>query len=49
LQVKILGGGYRRGFKATTRLTLKDYGIKKNLGPALAELDLIIALEEIKK
>lgn len=42
-------GGYRRGFEATTRLALKDYGIKKNLGPASAELDLIIALEGIKK
>lgn len=42
-------GGFRRGFEAKTRLALKDYGIKKNLGPASAELDLIIAVEGIKQ
>ena len=42
-------GGYRRGFEASTRLKLKDYGIKKDLGPASAELELIISLEGIKQ
>jgi len=42
-------GGYRRGFEGTTRIALKDFGISKNLGPASAELDLIIALEGIKQ
>ena len=42
-------GGYRRGFEGTTRIALKDFGITKNLGPASAELDLIIALEGIKQ
>ena len=42
-------GGYRRGFEAQTRLALKDYGIMKNLGPASAELDLIISLEGIRQ
>jgi len=42
-------GGYRRGFEGSTRIALADYGIKKNLGPASAELDLIISLEGIKK
>ncbi len=42
-------GGYRRGFEGTTRIALKDFGIKKNLGPASAELELIIALEGIKQ
>lgn len=42
-------GGFRRGFEGQTRIALKDFGITKNLGPASAELDLIIALEGIKQ
>jgi len=42
-------GGFRRGFEAQTRIALKDYGITKNLGPASAELDLIISVEGIKQ
>ena len=42
-------GGFRRGFEGQTRIALKDYGITKNLGPASAELDLIISLEGIKQ
>lgn len=42
-------GGFRRGVEGTTRIALKDFGITKNLGPASAELDLIISLEGIKK
>ncbi len=42
-------GGYRAGFEGSTRLKLKDYGIKKDLGPASAELELIISLEGIKQ
>jgi polyisoprenoid-binding protein YceI len=42
-------GGYRRGFEGSARLKLKDYGIKKDLGPASAELELIIVLEGIKQ
>jgi polyisoprenoid-binding protein YceI len=42
-------GGYRRGFEGKTRIALKDYGITKNLGPASAELELIISLEGIRK
>ena len=42
-------GGYRSGFEAVTNLKLKDYGINKNLGPASASLELIIALEGVKK
>ena len=42
-------GGYRRGFEGQTRIALKDYGITKDLGPASAELDLIISLEGIKQ
>ena len=42
-------GGFRRGFEGHTRIALKDFGITKNLGPASAELDLIIEVEGIKK
>ena len=42
-------GGERRGVSGMTRIALKDFGITKNLGPASAELDLIIELEGIKK
>lgn len=42
-------GGYRRGFEGQTRIVLKDFGITKNLGPASAELDLIISVEGIKQ
>ncbi len=42
-------GGYRRGFEGQVRIALKDYGITKDLGPASAELDLIISLEGIKQ
>lgn len=42
-------GGYRRGVSGKIRIALKDFGITKNLGPASAELDLIIELEGIKK
>ena len=42
-------GGYRRGFEGTTRIALKDFGITKNLGPASAELDLIVSIEGIRQ
>ena len=42
-------GGYRRGFEGETRIALKDYGITKNLGPASAELDLLLNIEGIKQ
>lgn len=42
-------GGYRRGFEGKTRIALADYGIKKDLGPASAELDIILSVEGIKK
>ena len=42
-------GGYRRGFEGSTRITLADYGVKKNLGSASAELELIVSLEGIKQ
>jgi polyisoprenoid-binding protein YceI len=42
-------GGYRRGFEGSTTLTLKDYGIDFNLGPASTEVELILNVEGIRK
>ncbi|HHJ36268.1 MAG TPA: YceI family protein [Gammaproteobacteria bacterium] len=42
-------GGYRRGFEGSTHIALADYGIKKDLGPAAAELELFVSLEGIKQ
>ena len=41
-------GGYRIGFEGTSRLSLADYNINKNLGPASKELELIFAIEAIQ-
>jgi polyisoprenoid-binding protein YceI len=42
-------GGYRRGFEGNTRITLADYGIDYDLGPASRELDLILSVEGIRQ
>jgi len=42
-------GGYRQGFTGTTTLTLKDFGIKRDLGPASAQVELILDIEAIKQ
>ncbi|MCB1759069.1 MAG: hypothetical protein KDI68_04705, partial [Gammaproteobacteria bacterium] len=42
-------GGFRRGFSGTTMLTLKDFGITKNLGPASASLEMILDVEGVRK
>jgi polyisoprenoid-binding protein YceI len=42
-------GGYRRGFEGTTRLKLKDYGIRRDLGPASAEVELTLSVEGIRR
>lgn len=55
IQAKLLGegkdpwGGYRAGFEGTTRLKLADFDIKKNLGPASEELELILSVEGIRQ
>lgn len=41
--------GYRAGFEGTTTLTLKDFDIKMDLGPASQTVDLIISVEGIRK
>lgn len=41
-------GGYRRGFAGTTTLTLKDFGIPKDLGPAAQQVEMFFSLEGIR-
>nr|MBF0683586.1 YceI family protein [Pseudomonas sp.] len=42
-------GGYRAGFEGTTTLTLKDFDIKMDLGPATQTVDLIISVEGVRQ
>jgi len=42
-------GGYRAGFEGTTTLTLKDFDIKMDLGPASQTVDLIISVEGVRQ
>ena len=42
-------GGYRRGFEGTTKLTLSDFNINYNLGPAAKELQLDLHVEGIRQ
>ena len=55
IEVMHIGGGddpwgkYRNGFSGTTKLTLSDFGITKNLGPASEQVELILDIEGIRK
>jgi len=42
-------GGYRAGFEGTTTLTLKDFDISTDLGPASQTVELIISVEGIRQ
>ncbi|EOS96637.1 hypothetical protein SY86_04650 [Erwinia tracheiphila] len=42
-------GGYRAGFTAETTLTLKDFNITTDLGPAAKQAELIISVEGIRQ
>jgi polyisoprenoid-binding protein YceI len=42
-------GGYRRGFAGQTRLTLTDFGIERDLGPAAREVYLFLSVEGIRQ
>ena len=42
-------GGYRAGFEGSMTLTLKDFDIKMDLGPASQTVDLIISVEGVRK
>ena len=53
LEVKHIGagsdpwGGQRRGFEATTQITMADFGIDFNLGPKSRDVEFIISIEGI--
>jgi len=42
-------GGYRAGFKGTTTLGLKEWGLTRDLGPASQEVDLILHVEGVRQ
>lgn len=42
-------GGYRAGFAGTTTLTLKDFAINYDLGPAATTVQLDLTVEGIRK
>ncbi|MDG9757055.1 MULTISPECIES: YceI family protein [Pseudomonas] len=42
-------GGYRAGFEGTTTLTLKDFDISMDLGPASQTVELIISVEGVRQ
>lgn len=42
-------GGYRRGLAGSTILTLKDFGITTDLGPASRQVEMFLAIEGIRR
>lgn len=42
-------GGYRRGFEGSTTLTLADYNIDFDLGPAARDVELFLTVEGIRQ
>lgn len=42
-------GGYRAGFSGKTMFAMKDYGVKMDLGPASANVELELVVEGVKK
>ncbi len=42
-------GGYRAGFLGTTTLTLADFGIDYDLGPASRTVDLTLSIEGVRQ
>lgn len=42
-------GGERAGFTGTTKLTLADFAIKRDLGPSAKEVELILDVEGVKQ
>ena len=55
LHAKLIGygddpwGGYRMGLEASTTLTLADFGITKDLGPASETVEIIISVEGVRQ
>ncbi len=42
-------GGYRRGFSGTTTITLKDFAINYDLGPASTQVEMFLSVEGIRR
>lgn len=42
-------GGTREGFEGTTKITLSDFGITKDLGPASKDVELTLHVEGVKQ
>lgn len=42
-------GGFRRGFEGSTTLTLADFGIDYDLGPASRTVEMYLSIEGIKQ
>lgn len=42
-------GGYRAGFEGTTSIKMKDYDISMDLGPASAEVELVLSIEGVRQ
>lgn len=42
-------GGYRAGFEGKTTLTLKDFGIPMDLGPASTEVEMTVQVEGVRQ
>ena len=42
-------GGFREGFTGTTRIPLKDFGIKFDLGPVSQEVELTLNIEGVRQ
>ncbi|WP_075180963.1 YceI family protein [Pantoea sp. 1.19] len=42
-------GGWRAGFEASGKFALKDFNIKKDLGPSSQEVELILSVEGIRQ
>jgi len=42
-------GGYRSGFEGTVTLTLKDFNINYNLGPASKTVEMYLSIEGVRK
>lgn len=55
IKVKEIGGGedpwggYRQGFEGRSTITLKDFGIDYNLGPASTTAELFLSIEGIRQ
>jgi polyisoprenoid-binding protein YceI len=42
-------GGYREGFTGTTKFTLADFGILRDLGPAAMDVELTLNIEGVRQ